>query len=242
MASCETERAAPLRCPTPVEVLDQALALLPRGRAWQSHEGGPRVGGVLRGFWTAVADVIQFATQRLCALRFEFWCATRSETDDLWMREYGLPDLCDPFPDLCAKVAAIGGATCEYYVASAARIGYAIDCAADLDQCGAIMGCDFMGDCMVGGISATSRMIITVDLATSPAYVGRFDALPYMGCMQMGDSLACDPDISPLVCLLDRIVQAHIEIVYRIILPPTYLMVGADTHLATETGALMITG
>src|SRR2546421_695582 len=137
MTQCANARPAPMRCPTRDEILNSALALLPQGRAWQSNEGGPAVGydigfdpggyqdngfqaifrqgSILRRFWKSVAGLFSFLNDRLCALRLEFWCATHVETHDLWMAEYGLPDACDPFPDLCTKVAAIGGTRCEYY-------------------------------------------------------------------------------------------------------------------------------
>ena len=150
MSECEVALPAPLRCPTLAEVLASALKLLPKGRAWQTHEGGPappldrgfnpgafdndafstrsKPGSTLFRFWKAVAACFTFVTQRLCDLRLEFWCATHKETHDLWMAEYGLPDLCDPFPDLCTNVAAIGGTRCEYYAAIAARSGWSISC------------------------------------------------------------------------------------------------------------------
>jgi hypothetical protein len=108
-------------------------------RAWQSNDGGPRegvptaafepagfdagafatdsdVGSILYRFWAAVGAFRNFLESGFAILRLEFWCATHKETHDLWMkREYGLPDPCDPFPDLCTKVAAIGGARCEYF-------------------------------------------------------------------------------------------------------------------------------
>jgi hypothetical protein len=57
------------------------------------------------------------------------------------MAEYGLPDGCDPFPDLCTKVAAIGGTRCEYRRARrlvdmprshAARAGFGATAGSDL--------------------------------------------------------------------------------------------------------------
>ena len=126
-----------MRCPTLDDTTSALLALLPRGRAWQTNEGVPMPGqeigfappgfnndafstvetkpSIIWQYWRSVAVVFQYATERLCALRQEFWCQSASETRDEWMVEYGLPDACDPFPDLCTKVAAIGGTRCEYY-------------------------------------------------------------------------------------------------------------------------------
>src|SRR4051812_19380625 len=124
-----------MRCPTLDEITTAVLSLLPRGRAWQTNEGLPRPGfepafnpkafqsdafqttreapSILWQYWRSFAVVVDYLTQRLCALRLEFWCQTLNETHDGWMTEYGLPDECDPFPDLCTKVAAIGGTRCE---------------------------------------------------------------------------------------------------------------------------------
>ena len=45
------------------------------------------------------------------------------------MEEYGLNDECDPYGhNLCVKVAAEGGANCEYFVEIAALSGWVIDC------------------------------------------------------------------------------------------------------------------
>jgi hypothetical protein len=215
------------------------LALLPRGRAWQSNEGGPLAGlvrafdpgtfddppfqtrqrtqSVLMGFWRSIAQVGTFINQRFCDLRLEFWCATQTETRDLWMAEYGLPDSCDPFPDLCTKVAAIGGTRCEYYAAIAARAGWSIECETlAQSDCGdsageLVAGCGFPGGRANGGM-----VRIVVNLHESPAYAGAFEALAYAGNFGAGDTLACDPDISPLKCILDRVVHAHIAIVYEV--------------------------
>lgn len=239
MASCEQARPAPLRCPSAHEVLQSVLQHLPRGRAWQSNEGGPLMGLVrafdpgafddppfqtrqrtqstLLGFWRSISSVVTFILQRFCDLRLEFWCATHKETHDLWMAEYGLPDSCDPFPDLCTKVAAIGGTRCEYYAAIAARAGWTITCENILDtDCGASAGNAVAGCDVAGGVHAAGMLKITVNLHESPAYAGAFEALPYAGNFGAGETLACDPDITPLTCILDRVVHAHIAIVYDI--------------------------
>src|SRR5262249_16123701 len=138
------------------------FALLPRGRAWQNNEGRPAPGASpgfnpaafnfeafsvqtaresgLFQYWKAVSEVYAFLTKRICDLRLEFWCATQSETRDLWLQEYGLPDACDPFPELCAKVAAIGGTRCEYYTFIAERAGWRLMCFDGQNVCGARPG------------------------------------------------------------------------------------------------------
>lgn len=239
MATCDTARPAPLRCPTLADVLASALQLLPKGRAWQSNEGGPEIpidrafnpdafnpdafsttsrgGSTLYRFWKAVADCFAFANQRLCDLRLEFFCATRRETDDLWMAEYGLPDACDPFPDLCTKVAAIGGSRCEYYAAIAARAGWSIGCREDVFSCGSRAGFSRAGKASAGATIGLATTIVTVFLNQSPALgpTGR-NLATRAGRLRAGRRQSCGPDLSPLTCLMSRIVHAQIKTVYEV--------------------------
>lgn len=232
-------------CPTEPQIRDQILALLPRGRAWQTNEGGPIKGwepafdansfnpnafqttrrkfSVLWQYWAAFASVVYFLHQRLCALRMEFWCATKTETLDQWMVEYGLPDACDPFPDLCTKVSALGGTRCEYYAAVAARGGWSIECFYGR-WCGTLPG---QAGAMAGrfqpGRRGFAQMFIRVDLANSPAYQGPLGPeAPRCFTLRAGRPLRCppdpfNPDISALECLMARVVHAEIQIVYEAI-------------------------
>lgn len=228
------------RCPTRADILGAIFALLPRGRAWQTHEGGPVAGygvgfdpggfnpdgfsttyqkpSVIRQFWSAVADVFSYLTDRLCALRLEFWCASQSETTDLWMLEYGLPDACDPFPDLCTKVAAIGGTRCEYYAAVAARSGWVIECISIVNDCGTRVGSrtSMAGRAITGPLRNSATILIRVYLGDSVAYVGGGRRPPLAGRLKAGRRLSCLPDISPLQCTLERIVHAEILINYEV--------------------------
>lgn len=242
MTSCPNAAPAPLRCPTQEELAAQALALLPRGRAWQSNDGGPepfydptfqadfvqddafqtkgRKGSILFRFWSAVAQAFHYLHERACALRFEFWCATQSETLDLWMREYGLPDPCDPFPDLCTKVAAIGGTRCDYYAMIAARAGWRIECLDVSRSCNAARaGCVRTGcGARVGrSFPAKAEFIVRVLLNESPSYVAAVRRRPLAGRMRAGQRMTCPAPIliTPLKCLLDRVVHAHNQIVYE---------------------------
>lgn len=246
MTTCEDARPAPWRCPTASEVLASAMQLLPRGRAWQSTEGGPKPGvvqafdspafdaeafqtksrkpSVLMEFWQAVAQAFTFVNQRLCDLRLEFWCATHKETHDLWMLEYGLPDACDPFPDLCTKVAAIGGTRCDYYAMIAARAGWAISCETDIG-CGARPGCSsaLAGRAMAGKTRYASRLRVFIDLDNSPAFTGgALTTRPLVGRFRSGRRMTCvetisDINITPLECIMARVVHAEIQIVYEVI-------------------------
>ena len=171
MTSCDPAVSDDI-CPLTDDNLPQLFALLPRGRAWGTHDGGPWPGTVLYRFWRAVAAVFEFANARICALREEFFCATQTETNDIWMAQYGLPDGCDPFPDLCVKVAALGGARCDYFAAIAARAGWSIACIDNQTGCGGSLGFEEAGCFMVGGsYGVASEITIQVFLNSSPSYV-----------------------------------------------------------------------
>ncbi len=224
------------RCPTRLQIFRQLLQLLPRGRAWQTGEptgqaftetmaqpGFAQPGlfqtldrplSVMHAFWSAVADFFYGLTQLLCALRLEFWCATQTQTTDLWMAEYGLPDACDPTPDLCTKVAAFGGTRCEYYSDVAAKAGWSIECANVFSAICAMAGAFLAGQVGAGGQGGAANIQVIVHLSDSPAYLGRIATLPLAGNFQAGKPLACLPDISALVCLFDRIVPAHVVVNY----------------------------
>lgn len=226
-----------MRCPTSADVMSAVLALLPRGRAWQTNEGGPMPGretgfnpaafnpdafsterapkSILYQYWRAYSEVLHFVTQRLCDLRKEFWCQSISETRDEWMTEYGLPDACDPFPDLCSKVAAIGGTRCEYYAAIAARSGWSIDCRDLWTNCSARAGCAKAG-CMRPGNRRAGGVVIVVYLDQSPAFAGTRHAKPKAGRLRAGRRLACGPDLLPLQCIMARIVHAEVKTVYEV--------------------------
>ena len=182
-------------CPSSADILPRLLALLPRGRAWGTHDGGPWPGSVLHGFWAAFADLLAYANTRICALRAEFFCATQSETNDRWMADYGLPDMCDPFADLCVKVAAaVGGSRrFEYLVALAALAGWTISIART-------------GACAI---------TITVHTGSSTSYVAGAGVAPRAGRMRAGWRPGCpNESVAPVVCILDRLLPAHCAITY----------------------------
>ncbi|WP_454626967.1 hypothetical protein [Bradyrhizobium cenepequi] len=232
----------PFHCPTFLESFLATSALWPRGRAWPVNDGGTTVtnyltwlaglvglptswptGFVQAGYTAAIAAVRNYIETRLCALRLEFWCATHSETHDQWMIEYGLPDPCDPFPDLCTKVAAIGGTRCEYYAEIAWRVGWKIDCDAYLNYCGAQAGCAQAGCDIVGPMPTQGVYLqINVYLSESPAYLGPTGARPFVGVFEAGQGLDCGPDISALECVLSRVVHAHMNIVWAILEGPVF--------------------
>ena len=190
----------------------QAIALLPRGRAWQTDEIGPRPGSVLYGYWRSFASLIGYANVRLCLLYNEFFCSTKSETEPEWMEEYGLPDACDPYPILCEKVKAIGGARCDDYVALADRAGWDIECI-EVSNCGAVAGCGYAGCAVPGSPIPFGVLRINIYLASSPSFVpnpGAYPGCAYAGCA----TLVCPPDISGLLCILERVIHAHVAVEY----------------------------
>jgi len=233
--TCASRAAAPLRCPTKEECLRSALALLPFGRAWDNHDGGPRPDSILYRFWLAIAELMEFVHARWCALLPEFFCRSAAETRDLWNAEYGLPDPCDPFPDLCTKVGAIGGASCSYLQALARSAGWEIECRETQDDaCGSQAGCAEAGCAMPGGVLQTGGLTFVVHLGDSPAYAGKTLQLPFAGAMGAGAALTCEPDISSLQCLLSRVLHAHLDVSWIVIPAPVYLMADPETHLLTD--------
>lgn len=195
-------------------LLSQVFALLPRGRAWQTNETGPRPGTTLYGYWRAFSEVVSFLNGRLCDLRREFFCATMTETEPEWLAEYGLPDACDPYPILCEKVRAVGEPYCETYVRVAEAAGWDIDCIGT-SQCAAPAGCAAAGHGVTGGPGLPATLAIRVYLGSSPAYSGYVTVGPIAGCMAAGIPLVCPPDLSSLDCLLSRLVHAHVRIDYE---------------------------
>lgn len=211
----------------------QAIALLPRGRAWQTDENGPRPGSILYGYWRSVAETFAFLNQRLCDLHAEFFCATRSETDAEWMAEYGLPDECDPFPDLCAKVAARGGPDCDVYKAVAAEAGWDIDCTEATETCGSFADCAFADNMIAANGPVPAVISIRVYRDTSPAYSGGLRGGAYADCLIADGILDCPPDISGLICILNRIVHAHVRVDYIVGDPRTTL---TDAPITADSG------
>ncbi len=197
-------------CPDQAQITTQLLALLPRGRAFNTHEGPPQPNTTIWKFWNAVAAPFAWLNQRICDLRREFFCATASETVDLWLQEYGLPDGCDPFPDICVKVAALGGVTCSYYQAIAGYIGWSITCAAN---CTYDAG-EIEAGMNAGAAYSPATLIVSVDLEASPAYVAQQVYGPVAGFLEAAMPISCGPDLTSLDCVLERIVHAETQIVY----------------------------
>lgn len=200
-------------CPTQDQIVPQLLALLPRGRAWSMHEGTPQPSTTIWKYWNCLAAVWAVVNKRICDLRKEFFCASASETLDLWNLEYGLPDGCDPFPNLCAKVAALGGASCAFYATVAASLGWSIVCP-PTTPCSPAAGCIEAG-MVPGGAYVPAALQVFVDLETSPAYIASPQTVgPVAGFLEAGMPTYCGPDLTALDCVLQRIVHADVQILY----------------------------
>jgi uncharacterized protein YmfQ (DUF2313 family) len=240
MIVCSASGGDTFRCPTKWELWRQIMALLPRGRAWQTHEatgerivasesaqaGAYELGStglgtepvvdhltVMQRFWAAYAAVLEHMHARVCALIEEFYCSTAADTLPEWATEYGFPDTCEPWNSLCDKVRAQGGATCVYLASLAARVGYTIECI----DCGpdtAEAGCAESG-VAVPCICPPNRIIIRVISSASPAMtaVEPFEA----GNVVAGCTDPCPPAVSALVCLIERYKPAHVAAVIEVI-------------------------
>lgn len=221
----------PLRCPTKWELWQQAISLLPPGRAWQTRDslesygvtfdeaGDPEIDSLTRlmQYWAAWAELLEELHNAACALPDEFFCSTATRTIDEWYTEWGYPDDCEAYDDLCEKVTAIPGASCAEYVDLAARRGWSITCNdVYYPPSGPIQADCFQADCDRadrGAMPARRVLTIHVDLAASSAYTTDFK-LPQADCMMADCSrLADQPQIGQVKCLIERIRPAH-QLVY----------------------------
>lgn len=205
--------AAPDICPDLDACHAQILAALPRGRAWETRPESVR--GL---FFRALADLVAWANDRICAARDEFFCATHVETDDVWMAQYGLPDGCDPYPDLCVKVAATGGSTCDWISARAAAAGWDVTCLSG--ECGAEADCGEC-DCAEAAPSSRNGRLMLLVSAGSPALPTLAGTNTEADALEASQDVTCVADIGPLRCLIDRIAPAHLVV--------DYVVVGADS-------------
>lgn len=189
---------APDFCPTAEQLIGQYLMLLPRGRAWGEGGVARTTSGVIYGFMYFCAIVMAAYHAAICALLPEFWCFSADVTAAWWLEEYGLPDPCDPFPNPCSKIVASGGPTCVNLVALAALTGIAIDCAPGPQP---------------------ASVLITVHLPSPPVSDGHAQNGRWVGIYQAGEYIDCGVAGTPLDCLLQRIVHAHVTIFYAFTYP-----------------------
>lgn len=157
-------------CPrTTDDALPSVLGLLPPGPAW---EGAKIEGTVQNSYWRAYANILGFTYGRLCDFVDEFFCHSVKESLDQWIEEYGLDNTCDPYGhNLCVKVAAQGGSTCDYFVSMAALSGWVITCTDTSNIPEPVAGCFEVG---------------CTPLGPTPVYTGLGSRIGY------GQQGACD--------------------------------------------------
>lgn len=218
-------------------------ALRPRGDAWRNGGADDLAGSVMGQFFDALGAPHAAMNARLCALVDEFFCSSAVETRDLWALEYGLPDGCDPFADICEKVNAVGDTTPDYVIAAALRRGWSItirqEFVTGVEDCG--FGAGLFGP-MLFGASQGVAWFITVDLAASPAYVASAGTAPLFGLMLFGDGFDCPPDISALTCLVRRIAPAHADLDFVAVNEPPAesLVSGSSLDFSADANSALI--
>jgi len=241
MMACTPRLEDPFRCPTKWQLWRQILALLPRGRAWQTHEevadyfrpprsaqvgtfevGASGVGTdpelerltVMQQYWAAFAEVLEHLHQRACALLEEFFCATTRELAHEWGIDYGFPDPCEPWQTLCDKVKAQGGATCAYLADIASQLGYAVTCH-DCATPQGVANC-LVTDCTPIDCECEPNVIrIRIHANDSP----RLNTpTPFAADALVADCTPpCPPAPEDIVCLINRYKPAHVRAIIEVI-------------------------
>lgn len=226
------------RCPTKFELFRQVLALLPRGRAWQTHEDVHEIAHsqsseverfeadttalgaepyaerltTLQRYWLAYAEVLEYLHQRACALLDEMFCATTAELRAEWGHEYGFPDSCEPWDSLCLKVRADGGATCAYLASLATRLGWFLECSDCMPSAGVdCIAADGLPSCEC----EPNVIYIKVWRSLSPSWM---EPVPFNADAAVADCTppcAAAPDA--VVCLVERYKPAHVRAIYEVI-------------------------
>lgn len=240
MSPCSPIIDDPLRCYTKWELWRQIMALLPRGDAWQSNEdiferypdfstgvgqdgavfeaGASSIGiepeprrlTVMQRYWAAFAEVLEHTHGRICALIPEMFCGSIRETLPEWAAEYGFPDSCEPWDNICDKVRASGGASCAYLQSLAARLGYTITCI----DCGpSLARADAMtADCTPVCECAPNVIRIQIPASQAAGYV------PFAADAAVADCTpVCPTPPDAVVCLIERFKPAHVKAIYEVI-------------------------
>jgi uncharacterized protein YmfQ (DUF2313 family) len=201
-------------CPDLEQTLASLEALKPRGRAWQNSPFVTTENTVQRQTFRALAEPFRAANARLCALVAEFFCKSAVETLEIWNADHGLPDPCDPFPDLCSKVNGVGDTTPAYAIAAALRLGWVIAIEEQFITAGRSSSC---GNALAGASLCAAQQgvtwLVTIDTEASPSFEAQTGSVPLAGRFLAGRSLSCLPDISALECILRRIMPAHVDLV-----------------------------
>lgn len=203
-------------CHSDAELARVLAALRPRGDAWRHGGFDALEGSVMGGFFAGLGAAFGPTDRRVCDMVDEFFCSSAVETLDLWALEYGVPDGCDPFADICEKVNAVGDTIPAYAEAAALRRGWTITISEEfitrVEDC--CMGMGLMGTMVMGAEQGVTWRIV-IDRAASPAWQAPASTGPIMGLMLLGDALDCDPDNEALRCLIRRIAPAHADLVFE---------------------------
>lgn len=203
-------------CHSDEQIARSLAALRPRGDAWRHGGFDALDGSGMGGFFGGLGAAFGPTDRRVCDMVDEFFCSSAAETLDLWALDFGVPDGCDPFEEVCDKVNAVGDTIPAYAQAAALRRGWSIAIAEEF-----ITGVE--DGCYGAGLYGTQLYAaeqgvawrITVDLSASPAYQRYVDVEPLFGLMLHGDSFDCGPDIEGLKCLIRRIAPAHADLIFE---------------------------
>lgn len=193
-------------CPDRDQTFNALLALLPHGRAHQSHDGAiTNSESVLRAFWYAIAKPLQELQADICLAVDEFYCSSANKTLDQWHADYGVPDECEAISEsLCDRALAIGFVTTAQYVEFAANVGV-------------VLTARFLagGDAVFPGVYSTLHVVI--DSAASDA----LSTVIAFGVDAAGWELALVPlggtSSDPLLCIFAKLLPAHCALTYTII-------------------------
>jgi uncharacterized protein YmfQ (DUF2313 family) len=204
-------------CPTDAESAAALAALRPRGDAWRHGGHDALAGSVMGRVFAALGRATGAMERRICALVEEFFCATADETLDWWRLDYGMPDPCDPFADLCDKVQALGDSTTAYAVAVAARRGWSVTIAEEWTRRAETSRCGIMraGTARPGAATGVT-WAVRISLSASPSYRPPARRFPRAGRLRASQALACGPDTWPIECVLRRIAPAHANITFSL--------------------------
>ena len=144
------------------------LDLLPRGVVWPRDPGT-----TLEAFWQAIADAMVAIQTRDCALVDEAYPCGAVELLPEWEQELGLPDACtqggtwtiaERQAFVCAKLAAQGGQSIDYFLWLASLYGFHIQIVEKIPW---RMGCTTLCDARVG-IPPMWWQVITPGGPTTP--------------------------------------------------------------------------
>ncbi len=216
--SCEPANTPRAICLDKARWSAALASLRPRGRAWRHGGTDALPGSVMGQFFDWMGGAYADANARLCDLLAEMFCATRINSTPEWMRDFGLPDGCDPFADVCAKVSAVGDTTTDYAEAVLAGAGFIAEIAEAhvLIMSNGRVGC--------GGRAGQMRPLsedgvlwtVTVSKA-SPALAGGATSQKALARnMRAGRKIGCGVDVSAVECLMRRIMPFHADL--RIVL------------------------